>query len=449
MAERNDTVSVDRGAGSGVAPAAAQLVLLAECDQPLAPSSRHLLAGVNAVEIGRGPTRRVARTGASGGRLEIRLSDRALSAGHAKLLHLHGRWVLEDQGSKNGSLVNGTPLGRAVLGDGDLVELGGSFFLFRDAVGPVAGDDDAQGLDSFAPAVTAATVALGRVARSSLPVLIRGETGTGKELAARALHARSGRPGKFTAVNCGALAPNLVEAELFGHRRGAFSGALEDRPGLVRSADRGTLFLDEVGDLPAASQAALLRVLQEREVLPIGETTPVSVDVRVVAATHRELGAGTFRADLHARLAGLLVELPPLRARREDLGLLLAALLARAGAGAVRFTPAALRALFLHDWPQNVRELDMAVRAAVLLAAGAVIDAPHLPANVGAGAARARAPAAAPLSNEDENLRAHLVESLTRHQGNVAAVARDLGKGRMQIHRWLRRFGLDLSHYRR
>ena len=154
-------------------------------------------------------------------------------------------------------------------------------------------------------------------ARSQVPVLVSGETGTGKELIASAIHQLSGRPGPFVAVNCGAIAPNLVESELFGYRKGAFSGALEDRPGLVRSSEHGTLLLDEIGDLPLAAQAALLRVLQESEVLPVGGTRPVKVDLRVVAATHRDLGAlaaqDRFRRDLLARLDGARIMLPALR----------------------------------------------------------------------------------------------------------------------------------------
>src|SRR5207302_1217977 len=189
-----------------------------------------------------------------------------------------------------------------------------------------------------------------------------GETGTGKEVIARAIHAASRRPGAFVAVNCGALAPNLVESELFGHKKGAFSGATEDHNGLVRAADKGTLLLDEIGDLPVPTQAALLRVLQQREVLPLGTTKPMPVDLRVVAASHRDLeaevGAGRFREDLWSRLAGYTAQLPALRDRREDLGLLVAALLARlVQTRPIRFTSEAGLALVQYDWPRNVREL--------------------------------------------------------------------------------------------
>src|SRR3989442_1997706 len=220
-------------------------------------------------------------------------------------------------------------------------------------------------------------------ARSQVPVLVSGETGTGKELIASAIHELSGRPGPFVAVNCGAIAPNLVESELFGYRKGAFSGALEDRPGLVRSSEHGTLLLDEIGDLPLAAQAALLRVLQENEVLPVGGTRPVKVDLRVVAATHRDLAAlaaqDRFRRDLLARLDGARISLPALRERREDFGLILSALLEETAGEMARdviFSPDAARTLLLHSWPLNVRELEKCIASAVLLARDRRVELP-------------------------------------------------------------------------
>src|SRR6266852_6634237 len=171
------------------------------------------------------------------------------------------------------------------------------------------------------------------VAASTVSVVLQGESGTGKEVAATAMHRLSGRVGPFLPVNCGGLPETLIESELFGSRKGAFSGADKDRPGLFRSADGGTLFLDEIGELPASAQSALLRVLQDGEILPIGATQPIRVDVRFLAATNRNLDAqvarGLFRADLLARISGFAVWLPPLRERREDMGILIAALLNR------------------------------------------------------------------------------------------------------------------------
>src|SRR5207244_11071980 len=226
----------------------------------------------------------------------------------------------------------------------------------------------APGIATIAPAMSSALVPLAAIARTALPAIVLGESGTGKELIARALHALSGRRGPCQAINCAAIAQTLLESELFGCRRGAFSGATEGRPGLFRAADGGTLFLDEIADLPMLAQAALLRVLQESEVLPVGATRPVHVDVRVVAAAQRDLrslaAAGRFRPDLLARLDAFTVALPPLRERREDLGLLCAALLRRLAPDRcerLRLEPDAARALLHHAWPLNVRELELSL----------------------------------------------------------------------------------------
>jgi transcriptional regulator with GAF, ATPase, and Fis domain len=259
------------------------------------------------------------------------------------------------------------------------------------------------------------------------------------------------------AVNCGALTATLLESQLFGHVRGAFSGALRDEPGLVRAADGGTLLLDEIGDLPLASQASLLRVVQEREVLPVGGVRPSKVDVRIIAATHRPLdqlaSRGEFRADLLARLDGFTYALPPLRERREDLGLLVAELLAAAPPGAdVRFTPEAGRALFAYKWPLNVRELQQTLARGVVLSERGVIDCPHLPAAVVRaleGPARVPAEDTATDGATDATMRAQLVSLLQDHGGNVSEVARAMGKARIQIHRWAKRWNVNLESYRR
>jgi transcriptional regulator with PAS, ATPase and Fis domain len=284
-----------------------------------------------------------------------------------------------------------------------------------------------------------------------VPIVLRGATGTGKEVIARAIHAASGRGGPLVAVNCGALPDELVESELFGYRKGAFSGALEDRPGLMRSADGGTLLLDEIADLPLATQAVLLRVLQQHEVLPLGASRPVPVDLRVIAASHRDLeaevSAGRFREDLLARLAGLTAVVPSVAERREDLGILIAALLGRLpDPASIRFSVDAGRALVRYGWPRNVRELEQAVGAAVALASSGMIDLAHLPATVGD---HTSTPAVdAPLSPADAARREQLLGLLTTHKGNIAAVARAMGVARMQIHRWLERYDLDVTAYR-
>jgi two-component system response regulator AtoC len=217
-------------------------------------------------------------------------------------------------------------------------------------------------------------------------VLITGESGVGKEVAAREIHERSERSSRpFIAVNCGAIPEALIESELFGHARGAFTGASSDAPGMFREADGGTLFLDEIGELPLATQVALLRVLQEEEVRPVGESKSVSVDVRIVAATSRDLEAmvegGEFRADLYYRLNVLRIELPPLRERPQDVEPLaneiLAGLCERLGRRAEPLDPALLELLRAYSWPGNVRELENALERALILARGGRIGPEH------------------------------------------------------------------------
>ncbi|HVE85936.1 MAG TPA: sigma 54-interacting transcriptional regulator [Myxococcales bacterium] len=454
----------------------ALLSLALGCEHPLDPPWRFALEGVDEVVVGRGAERafRVEEGGARR-RLEVRIPDARMSSQHARLVRDLGRWVLEDAGSKNGVLVDGV-LHKRVLLTGDqphLVELGHTFFVFSTRSSPAAlplhlvADarplPEASGLCTFVPHLAAELGALREVARSQVPVLLTGETGTGKDVVACAVHACSGRSGPYVPVNCGALAATLIESELFGHRRGAFTGAVEERPGLVRAASGGTLFLDEVGDLPLALQAALLRVLQDGEVLPIGAEKPVRVDVRVVAATNRDLSAqvehGQFRRDLYSRLAGLQVNLPPLRERMEDLGILIAALLPKVAADPkkVTFSPEAARALFQHRWPMNVRELEKALEVACVLSQGGRVERTQMPPALRGGAQPAPAPApqgleppprARPLSPDDLARRDELLSLLKGHQGNISAVARAMGVARMQIHRYLRRYQIDLAQFR-
>jgi transcriptional regulator with PAS, ATPase and Fis domain len=248
-------------------------------------------------------------------------------------------------------------------------------------------------------------------------------------------------------VNCAALPETLVESELFGYRRGAFSDAREDRPGLIRGADQGTLLLDEIGDLPLASQAKLLRVLQDGQVVALGAAAPVQVDLRVLAATQQHLDelvrAGRFRADLLGRLGGFTITVPPLRERTEDLGLLAATILQRhAGAAAAdyRLTADACCALVQRRWPLNVRELDRVLQAALELArAKKEIGVEHLGPEPRLAEATELPPA---------ELEAQLRRLLRLRAGNVSAVARELGKARMQVHRWMTQFGIKPGDFR-
>ena len=343
----------------------------------MAPSVRFALNGLQEVVVGRGEARGGEESIRDGQMsLRIDVADQRMSAEHARLVASGKTWKVVDAGSKNGTSVNGQRVKQAYLQDRDLVEIGRTMFVYR-APGLEAGlqretraeslSGRAVGLRTLSGAFDAQLAALGRVAGSDVPIAVYGPTGTGKELTARAIHELSGRKGDFIAVNCGAIAGTLIESELFGYKKGAFSGAVEDRVGLVRAAHKGTLLLDEIADLPAPAQVALLRVLQEREVLPVGDTAPVPVDVRIITATHRDLELhvedGTFREDLFARLTGAAIALPPLAERPEDLGMLVADVLSHIGARPL--SRSAARALFAYDWPRNIRELHRVIEATV------------------------------------------------------------------------------------
>jgi transcriptional regulator with PAS, ATPase and Fis domain len=307
-----------------------------------------------------------------------------------------------------------------------------------------------------------------KVARTDSTVLLTGESGTGKELVARALHLQSRRAsGPFVPVNVGALPESLIESELFGYGRGAFTGATIDRPGLIEAADGGTLFLDEIGDMPLTSQVKLLRTLESNEVRRLGETASRLVDVRVIAATHRDLqhmaAEGRFREDLYYRLNVVQIDLPPLRERREDIGLLASYFLdriARREGRALRFSPAAAALLERHDYPGNVRELENAVEHAFAVAEGDILLPDDLPGPIraprllpqsrhegafGAPPASGATPEAAPTRDDwtiAEVEKEHIQRVLERHHGNATAAAKQLGISRTTLWRKLRQYGL-------
>ena len=284
-----------------------------------------------------------------------------------------------------------------------------------------------------------------QVASVDATVLIEGETGTGKELVARAIHAESHRRGgPFVAVNCAGLTDSILASQLFGHRRGAFTGAVDDHKGLFEAADGGTIFLDEIGDVSPAVQTSLLRVLQEREVMRLGDTKPRSVDVRVIAATHHDLArdaaAGTFRSDLLYRIRVARIPLPPLRDRREDIPALASTFVAQArvttGKPLEAIADAAMARLMAHTWPGNVRELRSAVEYAAIRCGGAVIEPRDLPPEVGAAVPAPLSTRAVPL--EEERLR----EALREAGGNRSVAARLLGISRATFYRRLAELGL-------
>jgi sigma-54 dependent transcriptional regulator, acetoin dehydrogenase operon transcriptional activator AcoR len=489
VVSENKTATLTIGPTGAPEAGAPVLVAVLRAEEPLAPSQRWSLADVDEVRIGRGKGPLVALH--HGTALIVRVPDGWASTEHARLVREHDRTILYDNGAKNGTFRQGERVSHAALSDGDVIEIGHTFFVYRESQPPapdvgLAGSAHGNVLLTMQPRLAELFARLAHAASASLPLLIIGETGTGKELVARSVHTRSGRPGAFVPVNCGAIPSGLVESELFGHRKGAFSSATEDRPGLVPASDRGTLFLDEIGELPASAQVTLLRTLQEGEVRPVGATQARRVDLRVVAATHRNLEAmvlaGQFRADLLARLQGLTFQLPPLRERREDMGLIVGSLLTRHAGDRrnVALSHAMARALFSREWRRNVRELELWLAGALALATGsAPLEAPAGP-SYSEGAAKSSPPSAQQpaskssppsaqqpaskssppstqqatpasmreLSEEDRARRDAIAELLTRYGGNVAAVARELGKGREQVYRWVERYGLDPEAYR-
>lgn len=320
---------------------------------------------------------------------------------------------------------------------------------------------DASGMVGRSAPMIALYKEIARVAPTRSTVLIIGESGVGKELVARAIHRHSTRAdGPFTPVNCGALPENLLESELFGHVKGAFTGAVADRKGLWEEADKGTLFLDEIGDIPLAMQVKLLRALQEGEVRPVGGSRARQVDARVIAATNRNLeadvAAGRFREDLYYRLSTVMLRVPPLRQRREDLPLLVEVFLQRAAKAHGRslwLDPAALAVLTAYDFPGNIRELQAAVEYAALYARGGVIRPEDLPLKLQTPGARSGATPtsdAAPsvfadLPTLDELERRYLVHVLEAVKGNRTRAAEIMGIDRRTLYRMAERFGLNLN----
>jgi DNA-binding NtrC family response regulator len=290
-----------------------------------------------------------------------------------------------------------------------------------------------------------------RVAPTDATVLIRGESGTGKEIIAKALHHASKRAeGRFVAINCGALPETLLESELFGHVKGAFTGAGANKKGLFEEAHGGTLFLDEIGEMTPGLQVKLLRALQSGEVRPVGSTQAITVDARVVAATNRDLEPmirqGSFREDLFYRLNVIPIVLPPLRERREDIPLLAEHFLARFAerqGRVLRLSAGATERLLRYAWPGNVRELENAMERLAILARDETIDPGDLPPHVGAGLALGPAPGLAAEQTLADAERAHIVQMLERYGWNHSRAAEALGIGRTTLWRKLKDYGIE------
>lgn len=425
------------------------LTVVMHFDDALAPPGLVFAWTEKTLAIGRGEADEL-----DGGKLG--LMDPRVSTAHAELV-LDGDDVLvRDLGSSNGTWVNGARVeGEQQLESGDLIELGRTVLCYRQTTTPLAWQvigkkGRAQGvsfgaLRTFNPELGDRYRKLAKVATSAQPVLIIGETGTGKDVLSNELHEASGRKGQLVAVDCGAIPDSLFESTLFGHEKGAFTGATEARVGEIMRASKGTLLLDEVGNLTPAAQAKLLRVLETSKVTALGGAKTQEVDVRWLAATNRQLmqeGDG-FRADLLHRLAGVVVELPPLRERKEDLGLLLATLLTAAGVKKASVQPQAGRALVNQALGGNVRQLRNIVQRAANGGTEVVIDLEALGALEGAEVATPEKPREGGVPNKPA-----LEAALTSANGNVAQAARSLGTSARQLYRWLSRAGLDPERFR-
>jgi DNA-binding NtrC family response regulator len=390
----------------------------------------------------------------------LRVRDPRASRKHAVFRNLRGIVTVEDM-SSNGTFVNGLRIERTrQLGDGDIVRIGDSFLLVRYEP-PTRLDVEAPVIHELAglhPQLENLRRTIAVVAPTDAKVLIVGESGTGKELIARAIHARSGRRDRFIAVNCSAIPESLAESQLFGHASGSFTGAQGEHDGFVRAADGGTLFLDEIGELTLSLQPKLLRALEENKVTPVGRTTPVDVDVRLIAATNRnllsEVDAGRFRGDLYARLAGYVVHTRPLRERREDILFLLDRFL---GTGAPRPSFDLVEALLLHPFRFNVRELKEIATQLRIDGAGL----PELPLSLvlrrlghdatpsGTQPLERHSSILPPKPKEAPPSR-EIVDALLHEYGaNISQVAKALGRSRRQVYRYIEEWGLSLDDYKR
>ncbi|AKT42696.1 sigma-54-dependent Fis family transcriptional regulator [Chondromyces crocatus] len=383
------------------------------------------------------------------------LSDARVSRKHCEIALTERGVMLKDLGSKNGTQIGDVRVVEAQLATGQVATLGGSLLVVREAgapsILPLSTSIRFGDVVGTSIPMRALFARLERAAPTSETILLLGESGTGKELLARGIHEASPRKsGPFVVFDCGALSPGLVEAELFGHAKGAFTGAHATRAGLLEQAEGGTLLLDEIGELPLDLQPKLLRALESRQFRRLGSGGYKSFDARVIAATHRDLARrvadGSFREDLYYRLAVVQVNVPPLRERREDIPLLVERFLAgqspRRTLG--ELPPGALEMLRSHHWPGNVRELRNTVARLVLfpdLGEQAILRAPAREGEAPHSLTRLPLREARELVVEQFE-RTYLTEQLREHGGNVAQAAETMGVSRQLVYRLMERFGL-------
>jgi DNA-binding NtrC family response regulator len=389
---------------------------------------------------------------------DLVLADERVSGRHMTARAEEGRVIIRDLGSKNGVVLEGSLVGEAVVSIGATLKLGRSFLRVQPIATPVeVAPSQARRFGELVGeslAMREVFAVLSLAAAGDVTVLLEGETGTGKELAARALHEHSDRRrGPFVAIDCGSLPESLLESELFGHTRGAFTGATTRRAGAFTRAHQGTLFLDELATIGPAVQARLIRVLEERRVKPVGSDDSHPVDIRVIAATRDPLDArvadGEFRADLFYRLSVVRVRIPPLRARREDVSPIVAALLRRRGIEPGPVSGPNLDRLIAHDWPGNVRELRNVIERGLTMTPGARSFA-ELRLRVEAGAVEGEPLAVRsdlPYHEAKEAVlhtfeRRYLGDLIARTEGNITAAARETGLDRKHLRTLLKKHGL-------
>ncbi len=377
---------------------------------------------------------------------DVVIAHSALSRHHARL-RLSPSMTVEDLGSRNGTRLRGVKLeaGEAgVLAVGETFQIGRLHFVVarvsRGAPSLTSGSARAASLRVVDPTAAAASSFVRDLAASPLSVLVLGETGVGKEVLAQTIHDLSKRRGAFVRANCAAMAPSLIESELFGHERAAFTGASQKRVGLLEAAQHGTFFLDEVGELPEAIQVKMLRAIESREITRVGAVKPIALDVRFVSATNRDLASevdsGRFRSDLFYRLDGVTLVIPPLREHRERIGPLALQFLA-AATGAAKPAQALdaelLARLEGHDWPGNVRELKAVLERAVILAGGGTVKARHV--TIAPIRARAAEPSisAHVATTEEAAERQRIVDALEACAGNQTRAAKLLAVSRATL----------------
>lgn len=387
--------------------------------------------------------------------LVIRIPLGWVSGRHAEVRIVKSAQGLEfdlcDLDSRNGTHIERQAIpGMARLLPGQVFEVGRSFWMIREVNQHDLPPEHVRALDPSGtsnPQLCAIQRTLVRLATSEVHLLLHGETGTGKEVTARAVHRLSGRPGAFVAANLAALSDERIDSILFGHRRGAFPGADEDRPGLFEQADKGTLFFDEFGELSPLAQTKLHAALAEGRVTRVGEEQPRKFDVRVICSTLHDIralvDAGKFRPDLYSRLAGFAANLPPLRRRREDLGILTNAVYRSRAGTQVKIATRAFRRILSHSWPFNVRELHQTLATASILAGTNGEISRDLLDDI--LASRRDMPQSPESVSE---LRAKLVSELAKTGGDTLEVARALAREPKEIHRWIERFEIEPDAYR-